>query len=232
MIAILTATEFELPQIRNRLSKIKDPYLPTWIGSLFNQTIIHAIHGMGKQINFPLWMNQYPIKLILLVGFSGGLSPHLDSNRTYWINECIRCNQPPIKTHNQFYNINSLIQSLTISFVATTPFEKRLLLKQTKANLIDMETYFIAKISEQKSIHFLSLRAISDTWEETLPCFLANICQNNGYLSIKGILNNFINILKHADQIFQIKNKSDSSNLLLWNELTLFLKKLDKISLF
>jgi hypothetical protein len=62
-------------------------------------------------------------------------------------------------------------KSVTVAQPAADPQAKRRLAQAFQADVVDMESYWIAMIASEKEVPFLAVRAVSDTFQERLPPF-------------------------------------------------------------
>jgi adenosylhomocysteine nucleosidase len=58
---------------------------------------------------------------------------------------------------------------VTVPKAAGSPEEKQDLGRAFQAHIVDMESYWIARLASERQIPFVAVRAISDTVRDTLP---------------------------------------------------------------
>jgi len=101
---------------------------------------------------------------IFSAGFTGALDPQLVRHAIYWPTRIITGDDAihlPDGKHPKTL--------LTVDHVVDTRDEKRLLREATGADLVDMESYIIARYCREKRITFQSVRIVFDLANEELP---------------------------------------------------------------
>ena len=101
---------------------------------------------------------------ILSAGFAGALDPQLARHAIYWPTRIISADDAinlPEGKHPKTL--------LTVDHVIDTSDEKHRLWETTGADLVDMETYAIARFCREKKISFQSARIVFDVASEALP---------------------------------------------------------------
>jgi len=162
--------------------------LRAWQGEIAGQEVLLVQTGMGKEraesaAGFIL--ENYPVRTALSFGFGGALAPHLA------IADLVLCRDLHCAvdaSSGQVYAADrDLIdlaaevagrqglrwlagRGLTVDHLAGSPSEKRLLGSRFAAQVVDMESYWIARLAAGRC-RFLALRAVSDTLDESLPPF-------------------------------------------------------------
>ena len=195
MIAVITATKFEIPSIRRKLKFHKNNSSSYWQGIYSNLEIIHFITGVGQIANKEV-LDLFPIEFVILVGFSAGLTTHPAGKNVFWINsfsngaETITFDkEPPPLPHKRY-------QSLTIDHVVSTASEKKLLSNRNpSSHLIDMESFHLAQLCKEKNIPMLSLRCIYDQRDEDFPSCLYKICHKSGHLDLAKLIVHLTDII-------------------------------------
>jgi adenosylhomocysteine nucleosidase len=202
MLAILGALQLELSGIQNLMKdkeRIKGSRFKIVIGTLSNKPVILVRTGIGKdgaQYAVRHILNHYPINAILSLGFGGALDDSLK------VGDLILCTK--IRTSYQllqfktFYSDDQLssraIRSmddnrlrfikgsgLTTDRVVFIPKEKMTLGLSFKAQVVDMESAWIAEIAQEHGIPMLSVRAISDVRTENLLPFKAFLADSGNF---------------------------------------------------
>jgi adenosylhomocysteine nucleosidase len=160
---------------------------PLLIGKYGQTRVLLIQTGVGKRgaegaLEFVL--NHYPVLAIICFGFGGGLTPELE------VGDLILCQKLLCEAssaagdayYSDRYLINMAMQameakrmkvfsanSLTADRLITTPEEKERLAEAYRAQIVDMENYWLAKKASKRNVPFLGVRAISDTSTESLP---------------------------------------------------------------
>jgi adenosylhomocysteine nucleosidase len=183
MLALLGAIDQEIIGMRKKMT-VKchtiEKHCHLFEGEYNNKKIVLAKTGVGRikaeqAIRFIL--KHYPVTAVISFGFCGALLETL--------------NVGDIVASNVFKAESSLSQSGSIApateigtdspsncmtgscvtvGVPVTAIETRITLrKDYRCDIVDMETYWIARIVIDANLPFVSLRAVSDTGREVLP---------------------------------------------------------------
>lgn len=112
--------------------------------------------------------------LIVSAGFAGGLVAGIERGRVVAPSRAIRAEQGSIPlavaAASGVANAGAII---TIDHVAGTVDEKRTLAATTGAELVDMETWGVARAARESGLDCVGLRVVSDTASDELPRELA-----------------------------------------------------------
>jgi adenosylhomocysteine nucleosidase len=186
MLAIFGALQLELSGIQNLMKdkrRIKGSRFKIVIGTLSSKPVILVRTGVGKeraQDAVCHILNCYPISNILSLGFGGALN---DSFEVGDLILCTKMRNTNSDHQNTFFSDDRLssraIQSmdnnklrftqgigLTTDRVVFNPKEKMTLGLSYKAQVVDMESAWIAEIAHKRGIPILSVRSISDVRTE------------------------------------------------------------------
>ncbi|QQE11824.1 hypothetical protein JD969_20495 [Planctomycetota bacterium] len=117
--------------------------------------------------------------LIVLLGISGSLDPHLKSGDLVIPDSFITDNKDPVvlpeaarnkRVIQNFQTIDALKEaiSITASQLVTTPEYKLHLYEHKLAQIVDMESYPVARSAREYSIPAIVIRSISDTSDDHL----------------------------------------------------------------
>lgn len=112
-------------------------------------------------------------RAVLLIGFAGGLNPTLRTGDTLHIGRVLHDGDEPITLAG-----NATL--LTVDELADTPQHKQALHERTRADAVDMETYFVARYCRDRGIRLDVLRAISDPADAVLPRASVNWVKPDG----------------------------------------------------
>jgi len=195
MLAIIGALKEELAGIRKRMDVREVSLLANYLvceGNYRGKDVLLVQTGMGKEkaeAATRLVLESYHVSLLVSLGFSGALSPELK------VGDIVICSRL-YGTHGEtseklpsiYYSDNtpvSLISqtlkssaigfrhgaSVTVAKPVNLPESKLALGKAFEAEVVDMESYWIAEIATVKHIPFIAIRAISDTVHDSLPPF-------------------------------------------------------------
>ena len=102
---------------------------------------------------------------ILSAGFAGALDPQLSRHAIYWPNQLI-CDGNEAIHLSESKHPKTL---LTVDQVVDTREEKQRIRELTGADLVDMESYAVARYCRDKKIAFQSVRIVFDIATEELP---------------------------------------------------------------
>jgi len=196
MLALLGAVREEIIDLKRRMV-LKEVF--TWQGCLVyqgkygNKDVLLAQTGIGQQraeraATFIL--ARYPVTTLISIGFAGALREEL---RTGDIILCstLHCgnrwaHEPGrVRIHHSDASLVSLLSpepkssafrfyrgsSVTVSELVTTPEKKQTLGKTFAADIVDMESYWVARIASARRVPFLGIRTVFDTASEDLSAF-------------------------------------------------------------
>jgi adenosylhomocysteine nucleosidase len=163
-------------------------------GKYGSKNILLGQTGLGKEnaeraTKFIL--ERHPAEALICLGFAGALIEGLKvgdiilSTTLYsgddQTQEGLRLRSPSysdanlvsIATENQKVKMARFFKgsSVTVANPVSEPKAKLALGKAFRAEVVDMESYWIARIASVNRIPFLSIRAVSDTVKDTLPPF-------------------------------------------------------------
>lgn len=161
MIYIMAALEIEVKPLLSKCRKNGLEY------ELMGTTVRLVISGVGMQNarKTAEWVGDRNPEFVLNVGFAGGLSPVLGRNDLF-IPEIVRDRNG--KTFKCAHlSPTKPLTLLTSNHVVQTGEEKKTL--SALADAVDMESFAIAEVMQERGIPFSVLRVISDTAHETLP---------------------------------------------------------------
>jgi len=162
-------------------------------GKLENKDTVLVKTGMGRErvehaTHFAL--ERYPVTAIISQGFAGGLSPRLRigdvvvcskmqsvrETERGWVSEGVcepdagllaLASQGPGESAIPF----SLGSSVTVLTLDASTSKLQGLAEAFQADIVEMESYWIARIAAARSIPFIAIRSISDTAQETVQPF-------------------------------------------------------------
>lgn len=108
--------------------------------------------------------------LIVSAGFAGGLAAQLERGRVVSPLLAIRADQASIPLIDMAAGgIARAASIITIDHVAVTAQEKQSLAATTGAELVDMETWGVARAAREAGLGCVGLRVVSDTASDELP---------------------------------------------------------------
>ena len=186
MLAIIGAMSEEIKGIRRLMSVEGEDSLDglsVCRGSYRGKSLLLAKGGVGKQRaqrSARHILDHYPVTAMVMVGFAGALKPGLKAGdvATCALLRCADGNP------GEEYACDSRLLSaaracktaecrhsigVTALDLVCTEMAKREMCEATSADVVDMESYWIAQIAAENRIPFITIRAVSDTAMETLP---------------------------------------------------------------
>jgi adenosylhomocysteine nucleosidase len=114
--------------------------------------------------------------LIVSAGFAGGLAAGIERGRVVSPVRAIRGEQDSIPLmHVGVSGVASAEAIVTIDHVACTAHEKQSLAATTGADLVDMETWGVARAARDAGLECVGLRVVSDTVSDELPREMATL---------------------------------------------------------
>ena len=215
MLAIIGALREELAGIRKRMDVSEVSLLenyPVCKGNYRGKNILLVQTGMGREraeAATRLLLDSYPVSLLISLGFSGALSSELK------VGDIVICSRlygahgdTSVKLPGTYYSDNAPVflisqalkgaaigfrhgASVTVARPVQLPEAKLALGKAFDAEVVDMESYWIAEIASGKHIPFIAIRAISDKAHDCLPPF-DRILTSQGKLILKKAAAHFI----------------------------------------
>ncbi|MCC6680923.1 MAG: hypothetical protein IT445_08475 [Phycisphaeraceae bacterium] len=101
---------------------------------------------------------------VILIGFAGGLDPRLASGDLLRIGRVLHEGDPPIELDE-----SGGATLLTADTLVASPRQKSELRQTTGADAVDMESYFAARLMQQRGIPLTIFRGITDPSDAALP---------------------------------------------------------------
>jgi adenosylhomocysteine nucleosidase len=192
MIALLGALPDELIGVAKDMVSTQHTSYRGWRlieGKYANKKIVLMQTGMGKdraKQATEYLLEHYSVSAVISLGFGGSLVADLEIGDLVLCREVFHHNHPD--SQDFFPSDPNLIATatrimegkpehlligngLTVDQLAFNPEEKAALGKIYQAQVVDMESFWVAEIVAHHKIPFLGLRAISDTLYERLPPF-------------------------------------------------------------
>lgn len=232
MLALLGAMEEEITKLQRHMV-LQEAFTRLdchmYRGKYRDKTVLLGQTGLGKEraeaaTRFVL--EHYPVTAVISFGFAGGLTEEskigdvIICSTLYAANEQIHKEPQP---ENPCYSDDSLVSpvlqamestrtrfrqgsSVTVVRPALSP-EAKLVLGQTfHADVVDMESYWVARVASDRHIPFLAIRAISDTiWDNLPPC--DQILDAGGSWQLKKALVYLVTHPQHLIKLFALSKK-------------------------
>ena len=189
-IALVVALSIEAGGILDRMSSVvttQCAHHQEHVGRLGQHKVLLVEAGVGQAAAGRATQDTiglYRPRGILSVGFSGSLSPDLGLHQILMPESVVAPERPAL--HVGFEPSNSLVAGhptmhrgrlVTVDHLVRTPDERSALARAHDAIACDMETYAVAHACQVARIPFLSVRIISDTFDQSLPPEIATLLQ-------------------------------------------------------
>lgn len=191
MIALLTATWDEIRLLKQDINVSEEGSsgeLTYVIGELTGKQVIVAETGVGirrARAGASFVIQKFKPSLIILAGFCGALSSDLNVGDII-LGESVtslKKNETRALYHNFLFSDIDCIkaQILTESRFINEPQEKKRLLEESNALVVDMETWGVLEAARQSKTPVASVRAVSDDSNERLPDMAALYASNGKF---------------------------------------------------
>jgi len=210
MLALLGAMREEVTGLKERMSleeALAPPGCRMYAGKYRERDVLLVQTGIGRKMAeraVELALKRFPITGIVSFGFSGALTGELKVGDVVLCPtlQCVDGHaQPPVEPTGPCHSDTELVslavkalESNRIGFVHGTSITTSKLVwdaeakydlgRTFSAEVVDMESYWIARIASGKGIPFLSIRTVSDAAADTLPP-LGRLVQSDGRLRWK-----------------------------------------------
>lgn len=197
MIAVFGALREEVAYLRRRMrveETVAGPTCRVFRGTYLGRELVLVQTGMGKEraeeaTRFIL--ERYPITFLVSLGFAGALDDKLSAGDVVlYSSVCCAQSEAALVAHPKscycsddgvLAMAKQALASAAVDFVCgggvtvqqivISPEEKGGLANTFDAQVVDMESYWIAKIAYEREVPFVIIRSISDTKQETLLPF-------------------------------------------------------------
>ena len=232
MIALLGALEQEISDLRRQMSLEKARTglaCHLYRGEYRGREVLLAKTGMGRQgaeTATSLILERYPVTTLVSLGFAGALAEELGVGDVV-ICSTVHCATRQIEgaTKQESYLSDDrllrlateALESATVTFcigsavtmpgLISSPAQRQELAQAFHAHIVDMESYWIARIASYRQIPFVAVRAISDTRRDSLPPF-DQMLTANGRWKWKKILSHFSHHPQHLTALFGLSRNA------------------------
>jgi adenosylhomocysteine nucleosidase len=196
MIALLGALREEVSDLRRHMSLVEilaEPACHMYRGEHRGRDVLLVQTGVGRQkaeTATELVLGRYTVTALVSFGFAGALAEQLKvgdmvicSTLHYATGPQQEATRPrSYRSDERLLRLASqaledtglrpcIGSGVTVPKVVSSPDEKQELGRAFQAHIVDMESYWIARIASDMQIPFVAVRAISDTEHDTLPPF-------------------------------------------------------------
>jgi adenosylhomocysteine nucleosidase len=232
MIALLGALREEVSGLRKQMGLVEVLAQPTcrlYRGEYRGGDVLLVQTGMGRQraeAATELILERYAVDTLVSLGFAGALTEELEVGDAV-ICATLHCAPGPVQNSTQhiaFSSDDSLLRlaaqvlddtamrgrigcSVTVPQLASSPKARRELGRAFNADIVDMESYWIAQIASAKQIPFVTVRTISDTWQDHLPPF-DQMVTAEGRLKWKGLFSYFLRHPQHLAMLYSLSQNA------------------------
>lgn len=190
-VGIVAALEIEVGYLLDRLRRVREysgPGHRVLEGECEGKLVAVTLTGPGQapaRRGAQLLLDGHRPRWLVSAGFAGALDPELKRGALFLASEV--CDPSgatwPVDLSNVPAFLNNCSRSgrlLTVDHIIRTAAEKAELRIRHNADAVDMETAAIARICQERSVRFLSLRAISDEAGADLPPEILSILGSTG----------------------------------------------------
>ena len=221
MIALFGALREELSGLQKQMGLVEVPSKPAcrlFGGEYLKRDVLLVQTGMGQQraeTATKYVLEHYAVDVLISLGFAGALTEELEVGdavicatlhcapgsrqeatrpRSYSADDgLLRLAAQALEDTAVRYCIGS---GVTVPQLISSAGERRQLGRAFHADIVDMESYWIAQIASDRQIPFVAARTISDTWQDNLPPF-DQMVTAEGRLRWKEIFSHFFRHPRH-----------------------------------
>jgi adenosylhomocysteine nucleosidase len=186
MLALFGALEQEISGFRKLMFIEKiDVWDDTRVyrGSFHEKKVLLVNSGVGKRRALAACRSvlaHYPVNGIISLGFAGGLKPGCRTGDMFVCSSLVCADAPAglrFQTDPHLLSHARNCTRLAISFgigvtsgrLVSSPLAKRALRDVSAADIVDMESYWLAGLAGESGIPFITGRAVSDSQTDTIP---------------------------------------------------------------
>ncbi len=200
MIAVFAAMTVEAAGFGRRLAKRERAVVggyPVWLGEHSGRPVLVCRTGIGRRAEAAarVVLDRYQPRLVLSVGVGGAL------NAGFRVGDVVVCESvrlastgaaeaAPVRSDEELLRLAYASageaglrvqrgQSLTVDRVAGDPAEKDALRRSSGLDVVEMESYWVGLVAQEKGLPFLAARVVIDELADTLP-ELSGVVQADG----------------------------------------------------
>jgi nucleoside phosphorylase len=186
MLAVFSALEEEISGLRTSMV-IED--IDTrdggriYRGTYKGRHLLLVTSGVGKRRALAVCrsvLDHYPVTVIVSLGFAGALKPECKTGDMFLCSSMVDAEDASAIRHQTDLRLLSIAQAcqlkclyggvgVTSNRLVSSPSAKRDLRGTSAADIVDMESYWIAKLAQENGIPFIIGRAVSDADKDTFP---------------------------------------------------------------
>lgn len=212
MIAIIGALSAEINQTKKDMEVEQSMSGSGWslnVGMYVDKQILLAQSGVGKhcaEVCVRTVLDNFPVQTLISMGYGGALSSELNIGDLVVCKKFLKAegalSQEAIHSDQDLVTIAAntmdripgtlhIGNCLTAGFLVTRPEDKRSMGMQYQSHVVDMESYWTARIAKNREIRLLGVRAISDTAHERMPPF-DRLLDSEGNILLKAATRHFL----------------------------------------
>jgi len=189
-VGVVMALPIEAGDFRDRLKGLRKYATagpPIVEGEHGGKLIGLVVSGAGREAArraTELLIAGHSPRLLISAGFAGGLDPELRRDDLVLPDRVVTLDGgelaiPPVV--EAFKGIRRMGgRLLTVDRLAARAVEKADLRQRFAADLVDMETWAVARLAQDRLLPFVSLRVVSDTADDELPGEIAPLLSRSG----------------------------------------------------
>jgi adenosylhomocysteine nucleosidase len=186
MLALIGAMNDEIKDIRRNMTvdgvdESGDALI--YRGRYKGNNLLLVKTGVGKQkaqVALRFLLSHYPVTAMMSTGFAGALKPELKVGDIVIYSSVICADGLSTDCYDADPRLLSIAKACTVvefrcglgitglNLVAGE-WEKRKLGETTSADVVDMESYWIARVAEEYRVPLIIVRSVSDTLTDSLP---------------------------------------------------------------
>ncbi len=204
-ILLLAAMPFELKPLTVRLGIGLGQ--PAKCHSLNNRLIVAVAGGMGGQrilAALDTAMDRYYPELVVNLGLAGAVNPALPAAAVMRIRQVCH----PVGGSIGLNDLQACGRLMTVDEPANTRRSKAEIHQKHHVDLVDMESFHIARRLENTSTELRIIRAVSDTADTAFPAGLLAMVNEQGVVPITTALRYFITRPAHIRCAIRLRTMS------------------------
>lgn len=232
MIALLGALREEVSGLQKQMGLLEVLAGPTcrlYRGEYRGRDVLLAQTGMGRQsaeTATKLVLERYTVDTLISLGFAGALTEEFEVGDAV-ICAKLYCASEPVQEAARpraYCSDDGLLRlaaqalegtsvrgrtgsGVTVPRLVCSPEERRELGRAFHADIVDMESYWIAQIASGRQVPFVAVRTISDTWQDSLPPF-DQMMTVEGRLKWRAIFSHFFHHPQHLTVLLTLSQNA------------------------
>ena len=194
VILLFAALPSELRPLRRKLNLELNK--PAAVPVLADQMIVAVASGIGQSCctaELDLCLQKYQPQLVINLGLAGGLKRHINAGTVVRVRTV--CDPNGNRIHIDDPKAHGTL--LTVDKSANTTAMKAELYTKHQADIVDMESYYIAQRLKATGTRLRIIRAVSDPADFAFPAGLLGLISLKGYIKYLHTISFFITHPKH-----------------------------------